>query len=785
MKSVVRSFIYVLRRFKTATFLNLLGLSVAFGAFIIIMMQIDYDTNFDKGIKNYDKIYRVELVFKESKQAVLSRPFADILFQCSPHIKEGVLMNGFLGENLFSIDNDGTSFYSESFSNTYPSFSRVFHLDMFEGSDKALDKPEGVLIPKSMALRLFKGKSAINKQLKRKDGTVYTIGGVYNDFPKNSSVKNAIYANLPKDENIDSWNNNNYYVFISVDSPESVNGLFDDLKKHISVKLGEDWEDKTTLQFTPLSDLHYATDISYDDSPKSSRQTVTVLFAIAFVIVIIAGVNFTNFSIALTPVRIKSINTQKVLGATVLQLRMSLLIEALLVSFIAFLFSLLLVYFAAHSPIANLVNVEVSLAKFPLLILFTGFLSVCVGILSGLYPSFYMTSFAPALVLKGNFGLSPKGRKMRNGLVGIQFVASLVLIIASIFMYMQNQYMRKSSLGYDKEALIVTDINKDISKSWDVFVNQLKSNPDIENVTYAFQLLSSGDQYMGWGRNYKDKNIQFQCLPVDPAFLDVMGIKVADGRNFREDDQNTRNGVFIFNETARKQYNLELNESVDSIEIIGFVPDVKFASFRKEVSPMAFYIWGKYVWGKERKNPHPQANFAYIKVKAGSDLFSAFEYVKKTMQSLDPGVPFNVRFFDDVLNTTYEQEQKLSSLITLFSLIAILISIVGVFGLVVFESEYRRKEIGIRKVLGSTENEILILFNKTYLTILVICFAIAVPIAYYAVSKWLESFAYRTPLYWWVFLLGGIAVLLITVITISWQSWRAATANPVNALKND
>jgi putative ABC transport system permease protein len=351
-------------------------------------------------------------------------------------------------------------------------------------------------------------------------------------------------------------------------------------------------------------------------------------------------------------------------------------------------------------------------------------------------------------------------------------------MIGASFMYLQNYFMQNSPLGYDKDAIITVNIGK-IQQKRDVFTNQLKSFSGIDDVTYGEALLSSSDQYMGWGREYNGENISFQCLPVHYTFLKVMGIEITGGRDFRQEDANMQYGVFVFNETAHKKYSLELNTTIDGQgEIIGFMPDVKFASFRTTVDPMAFYVWGTDNWGN-------QPNNAYIKVKAGANMRAAMSHINATLAELNPDYTFNVRFYDDVLQHLYEKETALSSLITLFSLIAIFISIVGVFGLVVFDSECRRKEIGIRKVLGASTMEIIIMFNKSYLKILAICFVIAVPLAWYAVNRWLENFAYKTPMYWWVYLLALAVVGVITVATVTFQNWRVANDNPVNAIKSE
>jgi len=781
MKQIAKSLTHVFRRFKTASVLNILGLSVAFASFIVIMMQFSYDYNFDKGIKDYDYIYRVDIVHEGGgKQAVVSRPFAELLFKSSPHIEAGAISNPFFGGELFfGIDKAGVvSYYKEKSTWVSPSFTNVFHFDILEGKENVLYEPDKVLIPESMARKLFGNETALDKQLKRSGNKDYTIGGVYRDFPRNSSLQNCIYIAMPENENINNWGNWNYNVYIRLDTHGIADStlLNDNFRQSLPKDLNIDFS-KGSLQFTQLSDLHYTTDVLYDNSPKSSRQTIAVLFAIAFVIVIIAGVNFTNFSMAQTPMRIKSINTQKVLGATETGLRLSLLAEAILISIFAYLLALVLVFLVSRSPVAAMVDMDITLQSHPVLIGLTAALSVFTGILSGLYPAYYITSFQPAVVLKGSFGLSPKGRKLRNMLIGFQFVVSLVLMMVAGFMYLQNQFMQNSPLGYDKDALIVTDINNNINQSRDVFTDKLNSFSGIDGVTCAQFLLSSSEQYMGWGREYRGRDIQYQCLPVDPDFLEVMGIEVVEGRGFRESDKDTENGVYLFNERARREFDLELNSQIDGAEIVGFIPDIKFASFRTEMAPMAFYVWGTQNWGT--------SNYAYVRVKAGSNFGAALQHVKESLGDIDPDYPFHVRFYDVVLNQLYEKEQKLSSLITLFSLIAIIISMAGVFGLVIFDSEYRRKETSIRKVLGSSVGEILALFNKTYIITLFVCLIIAIPIACFAVIKWLENFAYRTPIYWWVFALAGLAVLLITLATVSWQSWRAATANPVDSLKTE
>lgn len=409
----------------------------------------------------------------------------------------------------------------------------------------------------------------------------------------------------------------------------------------------------------------------------------------------------------------------------------------------------------------------------PGLIMVTLVIALLIGALSGLYPSFYITSFQPALVLKGAFGMTIKAKSLRRVLIGVQFVTAFVLIMSSWFMYLQNDYLRHTDVGYDKDQIILSSVNPRIVKSKNAFTDQLKSFPGIADVTYAASALSTADNYNGWNTQFNGEKIMFQWIPVDPSFIDVMNIQVSEGRGFREDDKKT--GKYIFNEKAKNEFGLTLNALIDSAEIVGFIPDIQYTTFRTISAPMAFYV---------PSGEKDYTQYAYIKVKAGSDMKSAMEHVKSVVHDYENEEPLQTRFYDDIFNLIYEKEQNLTLLISLFSLIAIIISITGVLGLVFFENEYRQKEIGIRKVLGSSEMDVLILFNKSYLTILAVCFVIACSFAHHFISKWLENFSLQTPLYWWVFLVSGLLVILITIVTVSWQSWRTATSNPLETMKS-
>jgi len=786
MNPIIRNLISVVRRFKLAASLNILGLSVAFAAFMVIMIQLDYDYGFDKFHKDSDKIFRMEMSWGPGTQAVISRPFAERFFESSPHIVAGAIANPWGGSAFFHVENESQrNYFNENSMTVSPEFFDVFTFDFVEGSKDVYIAPGNVFIPLSLSRKIFGKEPAVGQQIVHSSWGNQTVIAVYRDFPANSIIQNCIYFAMQPDENKNNWGNWNYHVYIRVNDASNAPLLFDNFKRNFDAKaIGQnfDWDETgSSIRLTALPDIHYVTDVSYDRTPKASKQTLLILFAIAIVIIAIAAINFTNFSTALTPMRIKNINTQRVLGVRRNTIRLSLVFETVFFSLLSCIVAIWLILLFNATSLAKLVDADLSVAAHPLIVGGTALVAFFTGLLAGLYPARYMTSFAPALVLKGSFGLSPKGRKLRNTLIGIQFIASFALMISAAFMYLQNYFMQNSPLGYDKDALITVNIWRiqGISGSREPFINQIKSYSGIEDVTFSESLLSSSDQYMGWGREYRGENIQYQCLPVEYTFLKVMGIEITEGRDFRQTDAGTQRGAYIFNETARQRYHLELNTMIDhSGEIIGFMPDVKFASFRMAVAPMAFYVWGTENWGS-------QSNTAYIRLKNGTNIRAAMTHIQNTLAGFDSEYPFEVRFYDEVLQRLYEKESALSSLISLFSILAIFISIVGVFGLVVFDSECRRKEIGIRKILGASTLGIIIMFNKAYFKILVICFVIAAPMAWYAVTRWLENFAYKTPMYWWVYLLAFVAVGVITVCTVTFQNWRVANDDPVKAIKSE
>ncbi len=785
MNTLARNFSHTFRRFFTASVLNIIGLAIAFASFFVIMTQVDYDLNFNKGYKDYQNIYRLEIKPNEEWgwQLWTPRPIAELIGTASPHIQASAI-TGWVNDNDYEVNGN---LFNEPVMTGFGNFIKVFQPEMVTGSTDALEKKDNVLIPVSMAMRMFGSTDVVGKLLfrgKQSDNKPVTIGGVYKDFPENSQIGNYIFMPFDPDIDKNNWGNWNYTCYYRLNNPANVSEVeklaFQKLMKIAPEELQEGLqEEKDNADFfhlIPLSEVHFS---KIGNKSASSRTTVYLLICVSFLIVIVAAINFTNFSLAETPMRLKSINTQKVLGAKTSSLRGGLIAESVLISLIAFAVSLVLLLAVRNSGIQDLVTADLSLGKHLPLLAATFGISILIGVLAGLYPSFYVTSFPPALVLKGSFGLSPKGRKLRTALVCFQFFVAFMLIIAIGIMYTQSRYIRTSEYGYDKDAIVVGDVTQDARKQKDAVVSELSRISGVEGVAFSQFVLNSQDTYMSWGRGEGDKNINFACFPVDEHYLDVMGIRITDGRNFKPSD----NGVYIFNEAARKKYPwmaVDMPATPGDWNVVGFCENIRFSTFRNNdiAEPMAFiYVSKAKLWSYE--------NIVNVRVSAGTDKVAVIRSLQKAMEKFTPGHDFNFRFMDQVLDNAYRNELRFTRQILLFSLLAIVISMIGVFGLTMFESEYRRKEIGIRKIFGSTTGEILRMFNKRYLYILIGCFIVAAPFGWWIGQHWLEGFAERTPIRAWIFLASFLLVSAITMITVTVQSWKNANENPANSIKTE
>lgn len=458
MKALFRNFLDASRRFRLSLGLSLLGLSVAFVVFILIMIQVGYDLGFDACQPDARSIYRLDVVQPKSSQAIVCRPLARTFVESSPHVVSGCLLSAWPNRLSFEIGTEDTRrTYEEEILSVTPSVLRVFRFEMLAGDGRSFDKPNSLLIPESMARRLFGTVEAVGQSLRLSgaSGAMLVVEGVYKDFPGNSSLRNVIYTSMHPQEAFDDWENWSYYCFVRLDDTAKEADVLAnfmenlDRTKIMASGLFGEGPDAFNMRLTSLRALHFLEHVDFDTFPKASRQTIAILLSVAFVVLLVAGVNFMNYSLALAPMRLRVINIQRVLGCSDRLLRGVLVLETVVISFLAYLISLGLLYIVSRTSLVSLVDWTLPVDNRLMIVLGVGLIALLFGLLVGIYPAYYATAFTPALVLKGNFGLSPAGRRTRDLLLEFQFLVAFTLVITSFFMYAQNYYIRHASLGYE------------------------------------------------------------------------------------------------------------------------------------------------------------------------------------------------------------------------------------------------------------------------------------------------------------------------------------------------
>jgi putative ABC transport system permease protein len=772
-----------------ATVLNVLGLSVAFAAFIVIIIQVQFERDFDKCHPTSERVFRATLNETGIFSVILPRGFIESIIRSSPHIEAGALAITPYSFYYTYTDDLGEKHGVHGLTQIcQPDLVKVFDFPIITGDANCLNEPQKAIIPESLARKLFGDEPAVGKMLHveeelwAKSETDLSIGAVYRDFPENTQLKNCIYTAIDGDYHLNNFQSSNYLCYLLLDDPSSAKEVADNFNEtfDFSQLSNSDDREKQQIKLVPLTDIYYLNEgIDAQVISSGNKDVTNLLFLIALLIIVVAVINYVNFSMALTPMRIKSINTQKVLGSLDSTLRRSLIVEAAVISVASWLLSLFIVWELNEASVLPFISADLHLmANMPVLLL-SGSMALVIGIIAGIYPAFYMVSFPPALVLKGRFGLSVSGRKLRTALIGFQFIVSIILIISAGLIQLQNDYMRNYSPGFDKDRIAVVRLSGDMyEKSHETYTDRLKQFPGITDVAFSMEKISSQESYNTCVSKYKEKRFSNFMMPVSHNFFRVMGISIEEGRDFTPADEQSDEPVYILNRIARQNIGIETGDILNNWlpgHIVGFTGDIKITSLRQSEEYVAFFVGANDIFLSK--------TVSYIRLAKGTDIHSAVEYIRKTMTEIDPAYPFDIEFYDTIFEQVYHKESALRNLVALFSLLAIILSLVGVFGLVVFETQYRRKEIAIRKVHGSTIYEILEMLNKQYIYIVCICFVIASPVAWFLIKKWLESFAYKTPIYWWIYAIALLAVLAITTATVTFQSWRTANANPVDSLK--
>jgi len=776
-----------------STLFNIAGMSIALAVFMITMVQVEWSWTYDR---NYPGSRQTALL----EHSLMSEGEWSMRF-CRPLIEETKTASpDILCVGTFSPRSDA-EFYQEndrdhkvtlSLSEADSSYFDVFPFEFVSGSIRDFGANSAVISEES-ARKLFGNEDAVGRMAFTSDGLKVSIVAVYKDFPKNCSVRNGIISNIGKGY-LDDPSEWSFMCYMR---------LSDESKKdEVIASIAEKWlplvsspdsdteenrkELLTKTRVSILHDAYFERDL-HSANIKGSRPITRILFVIALMVILIAIINFVNFSFARIPFEIKGINTRKILGAEKSSLIGTQLLRAAITAMISFALAVLLMHVASGTSISGFISGSIKPFDNPGILLLAAAIAILCAVLAGIAPALYSTSQPTSTVLKGSYSMSVKGKALRNILVSLQFILSFIFVIFTLFINRQTRFMQDSDMGFNDEQVLEIDLGWKVGEKKDAYENKLRQNPSITDVTFSDSRLVSLGR-MTWGRNYEgDIPFYAEVLPVSVNFLDFFGIEIVDGRDFTPSDDSNPCGTMIVNEKLLSEYpGIHIGSKIaghseeGNAEIVGVAKDFNFKPLQYPVSPMIKYNWGSDPWRVFSES--------YVKMAPGANAREVMDYIRKTISEIDPEQSKEnvaVGFMDDRIQQLYDSETNLGRLISMASVVAIIITIIGIIGLVFFETQSLRKEIAVRRVNGATVEDILSMINRKYILLAIGSFAVASPVVYFIIRTWRNNFAYKAGIPVWIFLLALLLVVLLTVLVVTLQSLKAASANPVESLKNE
>lgn len=781
---------------KIYSFINVIGLAVGLAGFILITILIKNELSYDTFHKQSDRIYRVVEIQNQDnigkiKVAVTMGPLAKAMKDYFAGVENSARM---VPSPPIFCKIGVKGFYEKDVSFADPSVFDVLTIPFIEGNQKtALVSPFSIVLTKSAANKYFGNEDPLGKTLTISGifGTEdYNITGVIKDYPKNSNMSFTMLGSYSTMEHyvswIKQWNNNTLATFVLLKpgvSPEQIDRQFKAfIKQYIPPDPQTGKQSDLQMYLQPIKDLHlYSSDIVYQTyrNNQGSISTVYIFSAIAFFILLIACINFMNLATARSAKRIKEIGLRKVMGSDRKSLVYQFIGEAILISFFALLISIILVevmlpYFKDIFDgriIMSFQNNSIFLLELVGITLF-------VGIVSGIYPALFLSRFQPAESLKGSLSTKFKGAYLRKVLVISQFAIAIILFICTGIVSNQMSYIKNKDLGFNKEHVLYLPIrSKDTREKINLLKTELSKNSDIVNVAATSGLFgasgSEGTETVA-GTNSQVRMMMRRSF-VDYDYLKTMQMDIVKGRNFSLSHSSDSTSAVIINEAAARKFGWanpvgKQFEGTPNKTVIGVVKDFNFFSLHSKIGPLIMSI-----------NPD-QFYYLMIRVKP-ENLPATISFINKTWAGVVPDKPFDYSFLDQHFNEIYKNDERTGQMFGFFSTLAILIACLGLFGLAAYTGEQRIKEIGVRKVLGASVTNIVFLISKDFIKLVIISGIIAVPISYFAMNSWLQDFAYRVKIGPVIFILAISLAFLIAFITISSQALKAATSNPVKAIK--
>ena len=775
---ILRNLKSLIRRYTVAVVLNFTGLVAALLAFALIFLQADYELSFDKCHPTADRVFRADKKGDETLfRNILPRGFADDIIGSSAHIEAGCTYMPFLGEIYFSVAEDGKdpAGYKRELMFVSERFIDVFGIKMIEGDSHALEGPNSVIIPRSLAENLFPGERATGKLLKTDAKYMevpreITVTGVYEDFPTNTQLGNDLYLTVG-DVQKGSYGGANFVCYLLLDDAGKAQAVADEFNTHFDFPPQRDW--LTPIELVPLTSIYFRNEGNVYKS--GSRSQLLLLIAIAVLILGIGLINFTNFYVALTPLRIRSVNLQKILGSSTGRLRALVVAEAVIWCICAFGVSALLLGPVSDALLTRGVLMQsFSIGKHWGLLLFVGTVAVATGFIAGIWPGIYSTSGQPAMILRGNYGLSTSGKNLRTILVGVQFVISTALLIFVLFVQRQSRFMQEYPCGYDKNNLAVVNIGGENGREKaDWLREQLCALPEVKDVAYANDLIGGSDTYTTQGADFGDGEVLMSMIYCSWNLPQVLGLEVLEGRDFNEGEFGP---YLLTSDMLSYGAGVDTGEMDGDAPIVGFVNNVNITSMRKADSPVAFQVHTS----KGHSMP-----FAYIRLTEGADRLAATDKIGNILREMDLTMPFEVQFYDAIGKNLYSGEERLRLAVWLFSLLAVLLSLVGIWGQVLMDVQYKRMEISVKRVFGADMVQITSEGLMLYLRTVAICYVIAAPVGWLVVRYYLQQFAHRVGFLQSVFLLALVIVGALCSAVVLYHYLKTARMNPATTLKNE
>ncbi|MDJ1491795.1 ABC transporter permease [Cytophagaceae bacterium DM2B3-1] len=801
-----------LQKNKAFSFINILGLSVGMACCMLILLYVQNEISYDKHHTRAEDMYRVGTTFVTTDQTknmpYTPAPMAFTLKADFPEVEQATRVFVPFNEDkaIFKLAENGKvskSFYESKGYMADSTFFDLFSYKFIEGvPHTALNEPNSVVVSEEIAQKLFGNQSALNKivHIASSNGNIdFKITGVFRP-DKLSTIDGRFFMSLSSGEMgayVRSARNfafnNMFYTFIRLQPGSNPQALEKKLTAFINKYAGADMKAagfKKKQFLEAVSDLHLKSEDNGQMAGKGSISYVYLLTSIAIFTLLIACINFMNLSTARSGKRAAEVGIRKVVGAEKAMLISQFLGESLLLSILGLVIASVLVFL--FLPVFNQlastsIHIEVSQHVFT----FFGFIALAIvtGLIAGSYPAFYLASFQPIKVLKGKFTNTLAAVNLRRGLVIFQFSISIILILASLVVWKQMNYLKDQSLGFKQAQQVVIPLRTKTTKSsYEALKTEIQKNSQVVSAAAAGSypgIFSARDQNFYTDGKTGAESVNVKLNDVDYNFIETLGFKVISGRPFSKNFAADTNSRIVLNEKAvaafgytpenviGKRLHFDWNNEVFDYEIIGVVKDFHYEGLQQSIGRFGFLL-----------DRNQNYNYMVVNVNTSS-MESMLQFMETQWKKFNPEEPFEYTFMDQDFQRNYDTEQRMGTIVSYFTFIAIFISCLGLYGLATFTAEQRIKEIGIRKVLGASITNIVQLLSKDFLKLVLIALLIAGPIAWYAMNEWLQKFAYRIEIQWWMFAIAGCMALLIAFLTVSFQAVKAALINPVKSLKTE